>query len=53
MLFLYYEWIDFPQGMQKLGELSLDEAGETLFSAAAAEGNDVASDRWRDFLLET
>ena len=52
---VYYalSWIDFPQGMQKLGELSLDEAGETLFSAAAAEGNDVASDRWRDFLLET
>ena len=52
---VYYalSWIDFPQSMQKLGELSLDEAGETLFSAAAAEGNDVASDRWRDFLLET
>lgn len=52
---VYYalSWIDFPQGMQKLGELSLDEAGETLFSAAAAEGNDVASDSWRDFLLET
>ena len=52
---VYYalSWIDFPQGMQKLGELSLDEAGETLFSAAAAEGNDVASDSGRDFLLET
>ena len=48
---VYYalSWVDRPQGMQKLGELSI-EGGETLFTA---EGNDVASDSGRELPLET